>query len=244
MRVARALIRMGVLWAALFGLFAWQGLWKTLLETLVGRTPPPIFERATLLELALEHISLAGLSMLGVLIVGLPLAVWVTRPSGKPFLSLVSSLTALGQTFPPVAVLFLALPIFGFGSTSVYLALFLYGLLPTVSSTLVGLAGVNENARDAARGMGMNERQMLLRLELPLALPAVLAGLRTSFVLLIATAALAPLVGAGGLGQPIIAGLSVNNLGYVLEGAIAVALLALLTDYTVRDLERAITPWS
>ncbi|MBC7646728.1 MAG: ABC transporter permease [Pseudopedobacter sp.] len=244
MKLARALIKNALLWAALFGLFAWQDGWKILLETLMGRNPPPLFNRATLLQLALEHISLAGLAMLGVLIVGLPLAVWVTRSTGKPFLSLVSSLTALGQTFPPVAVLFLALPIFGFGSTSVYLALFLYGLLPTVSSTLVGLSSVNENARDAARGMGMNEGQMLVRLELPLALPAVLAGLRTSFVLLIATAALAPLVGAGGLGQPIIAGLSVNNLGYVLEGAVAVALLALLADYTLRDLERTITPWA
>ncbi len=203
----------------------------------------PLFERETLLNLTLEHLAITFGAGALVVLVGLPLAVWVTRPVGAAFRPLLENLVAVGQTFPPVAVLVLALPFFGFGSPGAVLALFLYGLLPVVRNSLEGLSSLPEDVLDAARGMGYTRLQMLWRVELPLALPVVLAGIRTSLVLILATATVAPLVGGGGLGVPIIAGLAVSNLAYVVQGAFAVALLAVLLDWTLGRLEQVLTPW-
>ncbi len=137
---------------------------------------------------------------------------------------------AVGQTFPPPAVLALALPFFGFGAQGAVLALFIYGLLPVVRHTLEGLAGLPQDVLEAARGMGMSPKELLLRVELPLALPLVMEGVRGAAV------------GGGGLGVPIIAGLAVSNLALVAEGAAAVAILALLLDYTFVRLELLIAP--
>ncbi|PYE51132.1 ABC transporter permease [Deinococcus yavapaiensis] len=230
-------------WALTWALFAWQDFWRTALHALFHDVTTPVFERATLLTLVWQHLGLSLGAFGLVVLIGLPLAILVTRGAGRAFLPLASNVVAVGQTFPPTAVLFLALPIFGFGPTAAVLALFLYGLLPVVRGTLTGLESVSDSARDAARGMGMNGLQLLTRLDLPLALPAMLAGLRASLVLLISTATIAPLVGTGGLGVPIIAGLSVGNLALVLQGAVPVALLAILTDWTVRAVERRVTPW-
>jgi len=123
------------------------------------------------------------------------------------------------------------------------LALFLYGLLPVVRNSLEAFASLPADVLDAARGMGYSRWQLLWHVELPLALPVILAGVRTSLVLILATATVAPLVGGGGLGVPIIAGLAVSNLAFVAQGAIAVALLALLLDWTMGRLEKVLTPW-
>ena len=109
---------------------------------------------------------------------------------------------------------------------------------------ILGLQSVPETVEDAARGLGLSDQQRLWRLEWPAALPSTLAGIRTALVLTVATATLAPLVGAGGLGVPIIAGLGADNLALILEGAVPVALLALLCDWTLRVLERGLTPWA
>ena len=121
--------------------------------------------------------------------------------------------------------------------------MFLYGLLPLVRNSLEALASLPADVLDAARGMGYSRWQLLWHVELPLALPVILAGVRTSLVLILATATVAPLVGGGGLGVPIIAGLAVSNLAFVAQGAIAVALLALLLDWTMGRLEKVLTPW-
>jgi osmoprotectant transport system permease protein len=226
----------------LFGL-AQQAFWKTLLSMLFPSARSPIFERETLLNLTLEHLAITFGAGTLVVLVGVPLAVWVTRPAGVAFRPLLENLVAVGQTLPPVAVLVLALPLFGFGSLGAVLALFLYGLLPVVRNSLEGLTSLPEDVREAAKGMGHTHWQMLWRVELPLALPVVLAGIRTSLVLILATATVAPLVGGGGLGVPIIAGLAVSNLAYVVQGAVAVALLAVLLDWTLARLEWTLTPW-
>ena len=101
-----------VLWAALLGLFAWQDLWEKVLGAILGSQQAPIFQRQTLFQLTLEHLALSGLALLLVLLVAIPLSLWITRPAGRAFHPLLSSLSALGQTIPPVAVLFLSLPIF------------------------------------------------------------------------------------------------------------------------------------
>lgn len=232
-----------LLWLGLLGLLGQQEAWRWGLARLFPEVTNPIFERQTLLALTLEHLALSALAWALVLAVGVPLALWVARGSGAALAGAVESLVAVGQTFPPAAVLVLALPLLGFGGQGAVLALWLYGLLPVVRSTLEGLRALPEGALEAATGMGFSARQRLWRIEVPLALPLILAGLRTSAVLILATATLAPLVGGGGLGVPIMAGLAVSNLALVVQGAVAVALLALLLDFSLVRLEAALTPW-
>lgn len=236
------LVAPAVAWGLLLGLFAYQDLWEWALAALFPHQTP-LFERQSLLSLALEHLAITAIAGFSVLLVGLPLAIWVSRPAGAAFGPLVENLVAVGQTFPPVAVLALALPFVGFGSDGAILALFLYGLLPVVRNTLEGLAALPREVLEAASGMGYSPLQRLLRVEIPLALPVILSGIRTSAVLILATATVAPLIGGGGLGVPIVAGLAVNNQAFVTEGAVAVALLAVLLDWTFARLEAALTPW-
>ncbi len=230
-------------WGLVWVLLAQQGLWQAVFSALFPSARSPLFERETLLNLALQHLALTLGAGLLVLLIGLPLAIFVTRPMGSAFRPLLENIVAVGQTFPPVAVLVLALPFFGFGSTGAVLALFLYGLLPVVRNSLEAFTSLPDDVLEAAQGMGYTRFQRLWRVELPLALPVILAGVRTSLVLILATATVAPLVGGGGLGVPIMAGLAVSNLAYVLQGALAVALLAVLLDWTLGQMERALTPW-
>jgi len=215
---------------AAFALFAQQEAWAAVLARLFPEQGTVMFGRATLLELAWQHVQIVGLSLGIILALGLPLGVWLTRPSGRPFLPVASSLLSAGQAFPPVAVLALALPFFGFGLRPTVIALVAYGLLPVTSNTIAGLRGVPADLKEAARGMGMGPAALFWRVEAPLALRTVLAGVRISAIYTIGTATVAPIIGAGGLGVPIIGGLAVSNLALVLQGAVPVALLAVLTD--------------
>ena len=138
------------------------------------------------------------------------------------------SLVNIGQTFPPVAVLALAVPLVGFGEKPTLIALFLYGLLPIFENTLAGLAEVPADVVEAAKGMGMSARQRLFRVELPLALPVILAGIRLSLVISLGTATIGSTVAAKGLGEVIIAGLQSNNTAFVLQGGLVVGLIAVL----------------
>ena len=213
-----------------FVLFAQQDAWAAVLSRLFPQHSTVMFERATLLELAWQHVVIVGAALGFILAIGLPLGVWLTRPAGRPFLALASSLLSVGQAFPPVAVLALALPFFGFGLKPTLIALVAYGLLPVTRNTIAGLQGVPADLKEAGRGMGMGPAALFWRLEAPLALRTVLAGVRISAIYTIGTATVAPIIGAGGLGVPIIAGLAVGNLALVLQGALPVALLAVLTD--------------
>jgi osmoprotectant transport system permease protein len=161
----------------------------------------------------------------------------VTRKSGKDFLPLVTDLTSFGQTFPPIAVLAIAVPIMGFGREPTILALFLYGLLPVVRNTIAGLQHVPRDTLDAAYGMGMNQLQALFLIEFPLALPVIIAGIRISVIINIGTAAVGALVGAGGLGSPIVAGINLDNSAFIVEGAVPAALLAILADQLFATIE-------
>ena len=230
------------LFGALMVLFAQQAWWRAALGALFPEQRTILFERNTLFELALQHLVIVGSAVGIILLVGLPLGVWLTRPSGRAFLPLASNLLSVGQTFPPVAVLALALPYFGFGLQPTLIALVAYGLLPVTRNTIAGLQAVPPDLLEAARGMGMGPWRSLWRLELPLATRVILAGVRTSVIYTIGTATVAPIIGAGGLGVPIIAGLAVSNLSLVIEGALPVALLALVTDFALGRLELALAP--
>lgn len=222
-------------------LFAREEWWEAGLRLLFPEERHVIFQRTSLLELALQHLRIVGATLGMILLIALPLGVWLTRQSGRAFLPLASNLLSVGQTFPPVAVLALALPYFGFGMKPTLVALVAYGILPVTRNVIAGLDGVPVELTDAARGMGMGPWERLWRVEIPLAATVMVAGLRVSAVYTIGTATVAPIIGAGGLGVPIIAGLTVGNLAMVLEGAIPVALLALLTDHALGQLGKAVS---
>ncbi|WP_026299104.1 ABC transporter permease [Deinococcus aquatilis] len=181
-------------------------------------------------RLTLTHLGLVALSTGIVLALGVPLAVAVTRPKREALRQLAETLVGLGQTVPTFAILALAVPALGFGWQPTLLGLIVYGLVPVVSNGIAGLMAVDASALDAARGMGMTGRQRLVRVELPLALPVLLAGVRTSTVYNVGTATVGAALGAGGLGEPIINGLSQQNTALVLVGAVLSALLALSLD--------------
>lgn len=199
---------------------------------------PPIYVQADLLALALNHLLLVALAVGSATLVAVGLAILVTRPAGAEFLPLSRSLANIGQTFPPVAVLALAVPALGFGAGPTFVALFLYGLLPIFENALTGLSTLPPPVREAARGMGLTDRQRLLQVELPLATPVILAGVRLSTVISIATATIGSTVAASTLGEVIIAGLLTNNLAFVLQGGLVVGALAVLIYDAMLGLER------
>jgi len=197
-----------------------------------------IYERESFLFLLHNHLLLVLISAAVGTLVAVAGGIFATRPSGRDFLPLVSQVASIGQTFPPVAVLALAVPVLGFGEAPILVALMLYGLLPILRNTLAGLEGISPAVKEAARGMGMSPLQVLVRAELPLAGRVILAGIRTSVTINIATAAIGSTIGARTLGDPVIAGLVNGNTAYVLQGAILIGLLALATDSLFEALER------
>jgi osmoprotectant transport system permease protein len=203
---------------------------------------PEIFDRAGFIELFVSHLGLVAASGAAATIVGVALAVFVTRPAGRDFRTITNVLATVGQTFPPVAVLALAVPALGFGPLPTIAALFLYGLLPIVENAIAGLDGVAEPLRDAARGMGLSPWQRLRDVELPLAAPVILAGVRVSVTIGIGTATIGSTVGALTFGTPIFDGLASNKLPYVLQGAVLVALFAIVTDLLFALLARKLQP--
>ncbi len=225
---------------AFVALIADMKLWEVALRFLFPQEINVIHPRADLLVLVGEHLELVIISSSLTILIGVPLGIWVTRPSGRNFLPLVTDLTSFGQTFPPVAVLALAVPILGrFGLLPTIVALFLYGLLPVVRNTIAGLRAVPPDLLDAAYGMGMSRMQALLRIEIPLAARVILAGVRISVVINIGTAMIGATIGAGGLGSPIIAGLVQDNIAYIIEGAVPAAMLAVLADQLLANIEAA-----
>jgi osmoprotectant transport system permease protein len=164
------------------------------------------------------------------IIIGVTFGIMATRSTGAQFKPLIEMIAAIGQTFPPVAVLAIAAPLAGFGSTPAIIALVLYGLLPIIQSTITGLGTIPASISGAATGLGMTEHQRFFNVEWPLALPVILSGIRTSTIINIGTTAIASSVGVQTLGSPIFIGLSGFNNAYVIQGAIIVGLLAITVD--------------
>ncbi|MBC8153180.1 MAG: ABC transporter permease/substrate-binding protein [Bacteroidetes bacterium] len=189
-----------------------------------------------LVEQTLTHIGLTFLSLLIALIVGVPLGILISRRKGAA--SLVLGLTGVLQTIPSIALLGFLIPLLGIGVGPALVALFLYALLPIVRNTYVGITEVNPTLREAARGMGMTDTQVLVRVELPLAMPVIFAGIRTATVINVGVATLAAYIAAGGLGEFIFGGIALNNTNMILAGAIPAALLAVLFDVGLARLQR------
>ena len=225
--VESPILWVGLLFAAL--LLRMQAL-GPLLQWAFPGVEPVVYDRASFLELFLAHLQIVVAASVAASIVGVGLAVFVTRPAGRDFRTMVDSLAAVGQTFPPVAVLAIAVPLIGFGARPTVIALFLYSLMPIIENAVAGLEGVPQAVRDAAEGMGLTPSQRLCAVELPLAAPLILVGIRVSMTIAIGTATIGSTVGALTLGTPIFDGLVADKLPFVLEGAVLVALFAILTD--------------
>ena len=223
---------------ALVGLTAGMPLLKPLFAAVFPELDRPLYEQESFASLLLAHIGLVASSSAVAIVIGVALGVFVTRRAGREFRSLVQTVVAMGQTVPPLAVLAIAVPVLGFGEAPALVALALYGVLPIVHGTLAGIESVPQAVREAARGLGFTERQVLVRVELPLAWPVLLAGIRTSVIVNIGTAAIASTVGTRTLGSPIIIGLSGFNTAYVIQGAVLVGLLAIATDLAFEALVR------
>lgn len=218
-------------------LIANMSWWETALRLLFPSESQVIHPRASLLVLVGEHLKLVIISSSLTILIGVPVGIWVTRPSGRNFLPIVTDVTSFGQTFPPIAVLALAVPMLGFGLWPTVVALFLYGLLPVVRNTIAGLRAVPGNILDAAYGIGMSRMQALVRIEIPLAARVIMAGVRISVIINIGTAMIGAVIGAGGLGSPIVAGLVQDNIAYIIEGAVPAAILAVLADHLLANVE-------
>jgi len=199
---------------------------------------PPIYAQTPLLTLAVNHLLLVAAATLAASLLAVGFAVVATRPAGRDVLPFARAVANLGQTFPPVAVLALAVPVVGFGTVPTLIALVLYGLLPIFETALTSLSGLDPALREAARGLGLTGRQRLVPVELPLALPMIVSGIRVSAVIGLATATLGSTVAASTLGEVIVSGLLTGNTAYVLQGGLTVAALAILVDAGFRVLQR------
>lgn len=213
-----------------------------LFRPLVDEPAPAIYARDSFASLLGWHALAVFTAIAGATLLALGAAVAVTRPAGRAFFPLARAVANLGQTFPPVAVLALAVPALGFGLTPTLVALLLYGMLPVFENAVAGLQQIPASVREAAKGMGMTPLQQWWRVELPLALPTLVAGIRISLVISIGTATIGSTVAAKGFGEVIIAGLLTDNLAFVLQGGMMVALMAMALDALLRRLEHRLTP--
>lgn len=195
--------------------------------------------RAEVVELTVEHLWLVGVSTLLAVAIGLPLGILLTRwpPLRKPVLGSANVM----QTIPSLALFGFLLPIPWIGERAdrlAILALTLYALLPIIRNTHAGIMGVDPAVVEAGRGMGLTGRQLLTKVELPLALGVIIAGVRVATVISVGVATIAAAIGAGGLGEFIFRGVAMVNNQLILAGAIPAALLALLADVSLGVLER------
>ena len=240
MRRAAPLLRLAALGVLVAFLVAPQRF-APLFAPLTQYGAPPIYDQGDLLSLALAHLGTVFIAAAASTLVAVGLAILVTRASGAQFLSLSRTLANIGQTFPPVAVLAVAVPLVGFGQTPTLIALFAYGLLPIFENTVAGFQSCPPAVIEAANGMGMSPRQRLLAVELPLAMPLILEGVRLSLVINVGTATIGSTVAAKGLGEVIIAGLLSNNTAFVLQGGLLTGLMAILLYDAMVMLERRLS---
>jgi osmoprotectant transport system permease protein len=195
---------------------------------------------ARLWRTTLAHLTLVGISLGAAIVIAIPLGVWAhLQPRvGQVVLSVVGLL----QTVPSLALFVFMIPFLGIGGPPAIVALFLYSLLPIVRTTHAGLEAISGGIRESAMALGLPLRARLRLVELPIAVPSILAGIKTSAVINVGTATLGALIGAGGYGQPILTGIRLDNMGLILEGAIPAAVLALLIQGLFELVERIAVP--
>jgi osmoprotectant transport system permease protein len=193
-----------------------------------------------LIYLTSQHLRMVAISGFAAIIIAVPLGILITRPRFKKYDWIVMNFANIGQTVPTLAVLALIMSFFGLGWHTAVFALWFNSLLPILRNTVAGIENINPAIVDAGRGMGMSNSQILWKLEIPNALSIILAGIRTAIVINVGSAALAFLIGGGGLGDLIFTGISMNNTGIMLSGAVPVIILAILIDFILGKTEKLV----
>lgn len=226
-RAGLALLAIIVVLAVLIGGIGW--------DTLVAR-------KVDLLYLGQQHLFLVFWSMLFALLVGVPGGIILSRPFARRWAEYAMQIFNVGNTLPPLAVLALAMVLLGIGDRPALIALFLSSLLPIVRNTYAGLNAVPPSLIEAADGIGMTKIQRLRQVELPNALPVILAGVRIATAINVGTAPLAFLIGASSFGELIFPGIYLNDFPTLILGAVATALVALILDMLLAALGRFLSP--
>jgi len=202
-----------------------QSLWDFILQ-----------QRGKLFDQTIAHIGLTFISLFIAVLIGLPLGIFIAKH--KKAAGTVLNIAGILQTIPSIALLGFMIPLLGIGPLPAITALFLYALLPIIRNTYTGINEVDENISEAATAMGFSSWQTLIKVELPLAFPVILAGIRTATVINVGVATLAAYIAAGGLGEFIFGGISLNNTNMILAGAIPAALLAILFDFLLSRVQQ------
>lgn len=190
-----------------------------------------------LFDQTIAHIGLTCISLVIAVAIGLPLGIWIAERKRTAWV--VLGIAGILQTIPSIALLGFMIPLLGIGALPAIAALFLYALLPVIRNTYTGITGVDPAITESAAAMGMNKWQILLNVQLPLAMPVILAGIRTATVINVGVATLAAYIAAGGLGEFIFGGIALNNTNMILAGAIPAALLAILLDFLLSLFQKA-----
>lgn len=199
----------------------------------------------TLMQLTLEHIQLVGLAVGVAVLTGVPFGIYISQK--ESLANLVLAVAGIIMTIPSIALFGIMIPIFsiinqGIGFVPAIVALILYSQLPIIRNTYIAIRNVDPNTRDAAIGMGMTKWQRLYKVELPLALPVIMAGVRMAIVLTIGIGAIAAYIGAGGLGVYIVRGISTSYTTMVQVGALTVSILAISTDVLLGRIQKFLSP--
>ncbi|WP_345470983.1 ABC transporter permease [Glutamicibacter ectropisis] len=225
---------------AIIAAFAVLMIW--LLTADLTETERQTLDPATIWGYTLEHLKLTVISTVIVLIIAIPLGILLTRPSLRRAAPVVRAIANFGQAAPAIGVIVLLAFWLGFGAKTAIVSLVIYAILPVLSNTIVGLQQVDQRIVEAGRGIGMSLMAVLFKVELPLAVPVMLSGIRTALVLLVGTATLATFINGGGLGILITTGVNLNLNVVLITGSILVALLALTIDWLGRVVEQVARP--
>lgn len=205
---------------------AFAGLWDDM-----------AMHREDALHLSLQHMRMVAISGVLALVIAIPLGIWMSRPAQQRRATALMQVLNIGQAIPKLALLALAMGFLGLGTPSAIFGLWVATLLPVVVNTYEGLLAVPRPLIEAAEAMGMTQRQILWRVEIPNALYVIFAGIRTALAINVGTAPLAFLVGGGGLGELIFTGIDLNDMGMMLAGAVPTALLAVVVDLACGQLQ-------
>ncbi|CCW12749.1 ABC transporter permease [Rhodococcus aetherivorans] len=231
------LVVIPVLVAVVFAAWAlWRG--NADLDSIEARQ----LDWTTITTLLWQHVGLTVVSAILVVAVAVPLGIALTRPRSRALAPVAVGIANAGQAAPAIGLIVLLAIWLGFGFGTAVVALTLYAVLPVLRNTITGIEGIDPTLVEAGRGIGMSGAGVLLRVELPLAVPVIMTGVRTALVLLVGTATLATFINAGGLGSLIVTGITLFRYPVLVSGALLVALLALLIDWAGRVLELTVQP--
>jgi osmoprotectant transport system permease protein len=194
----------------------------------------------SILEYTWQHLFISLISVVLGAILAIPLGIYLTKIQLKPVRSFVFTVSNIFQTIPTIALLALMIPLLGIGMKPAIMALFLYSILPLLRNTHAGIQSVDPEVIESAKGMGFSTLQRLIQIEIPLAFPYIMSGLRVTTVYIISWTTLAAVIGAGGLGALIIAGLGFNDKFLIFTGTIIAVIMALITDYVMGLIEKKV----